>query len=211
MFTTPGRDALLAATDTQVSHVGLIQSIAAWRTPTVTEANYTSYARVAVTFGAAGDTTPAYARKIANSGAVTFPKNTGVDQAVIGYGLYTADTNGTLIAIGLLETDQPIACTVLASSDVATAYAHGLTGGERGFIMAAPFGAVPDVYAESVAYYVITSTMTSDTFQLSSTGPAGAAVASTTNGAFMFLPYTSQTIAANSVPEFAIGQIIVEI
>ena len=210
MFSTPGRDALLAAADAQISHVGLNQSITNWRTPTVTEANFTGYARVAVTFGAAGVTSPAGGRKIANSGAVTFPKNTGSNQDVIAYGCYTADTNGTLIAIGLLDTDQPIAGTCLASSDLITAYGHGLVTDQRVFMLASPFGIPPDVFAEDTPYYVLAAGLTADVFALSASS-AGAAINASTSGVAMWIPYKVQTIASNAVAEFAIGQILIEL
>lgn len=210
MFSTPGRDSLLAKADADISHVGLITAITNWRTPTVTEANFTSYARTAVTFGAAGDTSPAGGRKISNSGAVTFPKNTGSDQAVIAYGLYTDVSAGTLQAIGLLDTDQPIAGTCLASSDLITAYAHGLVTDQRVFMLASPFGPPPDVFAENTAYFVLAAGLTADVFALSATS-AGAAINASTSGVAMWVPYKSQTIASNAVAEFAIGQIVVEL
>ena len=211
MFTNTGRDSLLAKAVADITYVGLIQSISSWRTPTVTEANYTSYARAAITFGAAADTSPAGGRQRGNSGAITFPKNTGTDQAVIGYGFYTDVSAGTLQAIGLLDTKPPVIGTWLASSDVITAYAHGFVGGERVFVLAGPMGAAPDVVAENTAYYVITSTLTTDTFQISSSGAAGAAVNVTTSGIGMFIPFVSQTIAANATPSFDIGQCILQL
>ena len=210
MFTTAGRDSMLAKFDVDVSHIGLLTAITDWRAGTVTEANYTGYARVAVTFGAAGDTTPAGGRKISNSGAVTFGQNTGSDQAVIAYGCYSAITTGTLEAIGLLDTDQPIAGTVSASSDLVTAYAHGLQTDQRVFMMKAPFGAAPDVFAENTAYFVLANGLTSDLFALSLTS-GGAAINATTSGVALFIPYKSQTIASNATPEFAIGQIVIEL
>jgi hypothetical protein len=210
LYTTAGRDILLTQTDTSVSHVGLLKSITAWRAGTVVEADFTGYARTAVTFGAAGDTTPAGGRQIANSGAVTFPQNTGANQDVIAYGLYSADTGGTLVAIGLLDTDQPIAGTVDASTDLITAYAHGLEADQRVFFMAAPFGTPPDVFAEDTAYYVLAAGLTADAFALS-TSSGGSAVNATTSGEAMFLPYKSQTIATNATAELATGTVVIQL
>lgn len=210
MFTTSGRDNLLTRMDSDVSHVGLLTAISGWRAGTVTEATFTGYARTAVTFGAAADTSPAGGRQMSNSSAVTFPQNTGSNQDVIAYGLYTASTAGTLIAIGLLDTDQPVAGTVLASSDIITAYAHGLVTDQRVFFMKAPFGAPPDVFAEDTAYYVLAAGLTTDAFALSTTS-GGAAVNATTSGAAMFIPYKVQTIATNATAEFAIGQVVVQL
>ena len=62
MFTTAGRDALLGGTYAP-THIGLIKAITDWRAGTVVEAAYTGAARVAITFGAAADTSPAGGRQ----------------------------------------------------------------------------------------------------------------------------------------------------
>lgn len=210
MYTTYGRDSLLAKSDVEISHVGLLTAITSWRAGTVTEATFTGYARTAVTFGAAADTTPAGGRQIANSGAVTFPQNTGSNQDVIAYGLYTASTAGSLVAIGLIDTDVPIVGTVNATSDLITAYGHDLVADQRVFFMAAPFGAAPDVFAENTAYYVLASGLTADAFKLSATS-GGAAINATVSGAAMFIPYKAQTIATNATAEFGVGQIVIQL
>lgn len=210
MFTSAGRDSLLSKADADISHVALLKSITDWRAGTVVEADFTGYARVAVTFGAAGATSPAGGRQIANSGAVTYPQNTGANQDVIAYGLYTASTAGTLTAIGLIDTDVPIVGTVDASTDTITAYAHGLQTDQRVFVMAAPFGAAPDVFAENTAYYVLASGLTADAFKLSATS-GGAAINATVSGAAMFIPYKAQTIATNATAEFGVGQIVIQL
>lgn len=210
MFTTAGRDSLLAKADADISHVGLLTAITNWRAGTVTEATYTGYARTAVTFGAAADTSPVGGRQIANSGAVTFPKNTGANQDVIAFGHYTANTAGTLIAIGLLDTDQPIVGTVSATTDLIASYAHGLSTDQRVFFQKQIYGASPDVFAEDTAYFVLAAGLTADVFALSATS-GGAAINATTSGEAIFIPYTVQTIATNATPDFAIGQDVIQI
>ncbi len=210
MFTTAGRDSLLAKVDADVSHVALLKSITDWRAGTVVEADFTGYARVAVTFGSAADTSPAGGRQIANSAAVTYAQNTGSNQDVIAYGLYSASTAGTLSAIGLLDTDQPIVGTVSATTDLITAYAHGLQTDQRVFFLKAPLGAPPDVFAENTAYFVLAAGLTADVFALSATS-GGAAINATTSGEAMFIPYKSQTIAANATAELAIGQVVIQL
>lgn len=210
MFTTAGRDSLLTKMDADVSHIGLITAITDWRAGTVTEASYSSYARVAITFGAAADTSPAGGRQMSNSVAALLPQNTGGAQNVIAYGLYSAISAGTLAAIGPLDDDAPIAGTLLASSDVITAYAHGLATDQRVFMLAAPFGAAPDTLTENVAYFVLAAGLTADAFSLSTTS-GGAAVNSTVSGAAMFIPYKALTIAGSSAPNFAIGSVVVSL
>jgi hypothetical protein len=210
MLSSSGRDTALSAITLASTHVALLTGITSWRAGTVTEASFTGYARAAITWGSAADSSPASSRQQANSVAVTFPQNTGSNQDVIAYGLYTASTAGTLKAIGLLDTDQPIVGTVSASTDLITAYAHGLVADQRVYMLAAPVGTAPDVFAENTAYYVLSTGLTADVFALSATS-GGAAINATTSGAAMFIPYKAQTIAANATLEFAIGQIIVQI
>jgi len=210
MLTTAGRDSLLAKFDADVSHVALLKSITDWRAGTVVEADYTGYARVAITFGAAGDTTPAGGRQIANSGAVTFPQNTGVNQDVIGHGFYTASVAGTLEGIALLDTDDPIVGTVSATTDLITSYAHGLATDQRVFFLKQIYGTAPDVFAENTAYFVLAAGLTADVFALSATS-GGAAINATTDGEAVFVSYKPQTIATNATPDFAIGVIAFQV
>lgn len=210
MLTTAGRDSVLAKLDADISHIGLLTAITDWRAGTVTEATFTGYARTAVTFGAAATTSPAGGRQIANSAAVTFPQNTGSNQDVIAFGAYTASSGGTLTDIGLLDTDPPIVGTVSASTDLITAYAHGLQTDQRVFMLAAPIGAPPDVFAENTAYFVLAAGLTADVFALSATS-GGAAINATTSGIAMFMPYKAQTVATNATVDFAIGQLVLQI
>lgn len=80
MFTTAGRDALLAGTYAP-THISLIKTVTDHRVGTVTEAAYTGYARAAVTFGAAADTSPVGGRQRSNSAAVTFGASTSANES----------------------------------------------------------------------------------------------------------------------------------
>ena len=181
-----------------------------FRAGAVTEASYTGYARAPITWGAATDTTPAGGRQRANSVLVTFPPNTGANQDVLGWGVYTAITAGTLQDIGFLDTDPPVMGTVSAATDMITAYAHGLQTDQRVFMLAAPAGAAPDVFAENTAYFVLAAGLTADVFALSATS-GGAAINATVSGVAWFMPYKAQTVATNSAPEFAIGALVVQV
>lgn len=213
MLTTSYRDDVLntlrgTSLTSWTGFVGLLTAISNWRAGTVTEASYTGYGtRPSATFGAPADTSPTGGRQISNSGAVTFPQNTGSSQDVLGYGLYTASTAGTLRAIGLLDADPPIYGTA-ATSDTITAYAHGLSNNQRVFVLAAPGAVIPTGLSENTAYFVVSSA--TDTFQLSTT-QGGGAVDITAGGAALFMPYTAVTIATNATPEFAIGAIVFQI
>lgn len=210
MLTTAGRDAAITGNTSVITHVGLLTAITSWRAGTVTEATFTGYGRASITWGAAGDTTAGDGRKKSNSAAVTFAQNTGSNQDVIAYGLYSASTAGTLHGIGLLDTDQPIIGTTDASTDLITAYAHGLEADQRVFFLKSPGGQAPDVFSENTAYYVLSTGLTADAFKLS-TSSGGAAVNATVSGQAMFIPYKAQTVATNAVMEFAIGAIEIQI
>lgn len=208
MFTTAGRDALLAGTYAP-THVGLIKTITDWRAGTVTEAAYTGYARAAVTFGAAANTSPAGGRERANSGAVSFPANTGANEDQIAWGVYSAVSAGTLYAIGLLDDDPPILGTA-DTADLITAYSHGLVADQRVFVLAAPGAVIPTGLAENTAYFVLATGLTANAFKLSTTS-GGTAVDVTAGGASMFIPYKAVTVAGGATPSFAIGALVVQI
>lgn len=210
MFTTAGKDLALAGVTAACGYVGLITAITDWRAGTVTEASFTGYARKAITWGAAAATSGSDGRQQANSGAVTFDKNTGADQAIIAYGLYAASSGGTPKSIVLLDTDNPVVGFVTASTDLIGAPAHGLVADQRVFFMKEPIGQAPDVFAENTAYYVLATGLTANVFALSATS-GGAAINATQDGLAMFIPYKSQTVASNSVVSFATGTIIEQI
>lgn len=209
MLTNSGRDSANTGVTGTITHIALITAITSWRAGTITEASYTGYARVAVTWGAAADTSDSAGRKVANSGALNFPENTGSDQTVIGWAGYTASSGGTCKAIGLLDTDQPIIGNVIASDDLIRAPAHGLSADQRVYFLKVPHGTVPDTFSENTAYYVLAAGLTADVFALSATS-GGAAINTTNGGVGQFIPYTAQTIASNGTPSIADGAIIIK-
>lgn len=208
MFTTSFRNTVLG---TLGGYVGLIQTITDFRAGTVTEASYTGYGtRPGVTWGATADTSPVGGRQVANSGLVTFPKNTGSNQDQIAYGIYSAATAGTLQAIGFLDDDVPVLGTGEATGEVITAPAHGFVANQRVFVLACPGAPIPTGLAENTAYFVM-STITTDTFKLSTaTGDSGPTNI-TASGAAFFMSYKAVTVAANATPEFAIGALVVQL
>lgn len=207
MFTTSFRDTVLG---TLGGFVGLIKAITDFRAGTVTEAAYTGYGtRPAISYGAAGNTTPTGGRQKANSAAVTFPQNTGANEDQIAWGIWSAATAGTLQAIGFLDADPPVLGTGL-TSDLIEAFGHGLQTDQRVFVLAAPGAPIPTGLSENTAYYVLAAGLTADVFSLSTTS-GGAAVNITAGGAAFFMPYKAQTIATNATPEFAIGALVVQL
>jgi len=190
--------------------LGLIKTITNWRAGTVGEATYTGYGtRPAIAYGAAADTSPVGGRQKANSGAVTFPQNTGSSEDMIGWGVWSAATVGTLHTIGLLDSDPPIVGIGLVNDNI-EAFAHGLQTDQRVFVLAAPGAPIPTGLSENTAYFVLAAGLTADVFVLSASS-GGAAANITVGGAALFCPYKAVTIAANATPEFAIGAVVVQI
>lgn len=207
MFTTSFRDTVLG---TLGGYVGLIKTITDFRAGTVTEAAYTGYGtRPAISYGAAGNTTPTGGRQKANSAAVTFPQNTGANEDQIAWGIWSAATAGVLQMIGFLDSDPPVLGTGL-TSDLIEAFGHGLQTDQRVFVLAAPGAPIPTGLSENTAYFVLAAGLTADVFALSTTS-GGAAVNITAGGAAFFMPYKAQTIATNATPEFAIGALVVQL
>lgn len=209
MLTTSFRDTVLG---TLGGFVGLIKTITNWRAGTVTEAAYTGYGtRPAITYGSAADTSPAGGRQKANSALVTFPKNTGANEDQIAWGIYSAATGGTLQAIGLLDDDVPIIGTAEATGEIITAIGHGLAADQRVFVLAAPGAVLPTGLAENTAYYVMSTSLSTDAFRLSAAAGNASPVNITAAGAAMFIPYKPVTVATNATPEFAIGALVVQL
>jgi hypothetical protein len=207
MFTTSFRDTCLGQLG---GFIGLIKTITTWRAGTVTEAAYTGYGtRPAWTKSAAEDTSPAGGRQVKNTGAVTFPQNTGGNEDQIAFGVYSASTAGTLHAIGLLDTDPPL-FGVGNVDDTIDCYAHGLQTDQRVFALAAPGAPIPTGLSENTAYFVLASGLTADVFKLSASS-GGAAVNITVGGTALFCPYKAVTVATNATPEFAINALLVQI
>ena len=208
MFTNAFRDSTLGNLG---GFIGLFTAISSWRTPSVTEASYTGYGtRPAVTWNSPGDASPAVARQVTNNGAVTFPQNTGASQDVIGWGVYSASTAGTLHAVGLLDSDPPVLGFGNASSELIDAPSHGLATDQRVFVLGVPGAAIPAGLSEGTAYFVLAAGLTADAFALS-TSSGGSAVDITADGLAMFIPYKAVTIATNATPNIADTAIVVQL
>ena len=215
MLTHAYRDSILDTMDgstltSWTGFAGLLKAITDHRAGTVTEADYTGYGtRPSISFGAVANTSPTGGRQKASDAAVAFPQNTGANQDVIGWGLYTASTAGVLRGIGFLDADSPILGTADAA-DLVTAYGHGLQTDQRVFVLACPGAVIPTGLSENTAYFVLATGLTADAFKLSTTS-GGAAVDITAGGAALFIPYKTTTIATNATPEFASGSLIMQL
>lgn len=215
MFTNTFRDAILETGDgvalaAWTPYAGLLTGITNFRTPTVVEATYTGYARISISLGVVGNTTPTGGRQKANDVIVSFPQNTGASQDQLAMGFYTAISAGSLYAIGTLDTDPPVFGVGDPTTDLITAPAHGLQTDQRVYVLAAPGAVIPTGLVEGTAYFTLATGLTTDAFKLSLTS-GGAAIDITASGAALFIPYKAVTVATLATPEFAIGTLKLQI
>ena len=73
-----------------------------------TEANYTGYARLAITVNTTNFSAVTTAGVVKNAVVQTFGTNTGTAQTVVGYGLFDAATGGNLLTDNTLTTSQTV-------------------------------------------------------------------------------------------------------
>jgi hypothetical protein len=213
MFTTAGRDQLLDQMDSLFA--GLLTAVTDLRAGTVTEATYTGYdagARPAVTFGAQAATSPAGARQVANSGAITYPANSGSSQDILAMGLYTATSGGTLRFISFLGATAPfVAVAQDGSPDQLYAPAHGLVADNTVRVIAAAGAPLPTGLSENTTYYVMSTDLVTNAFRLSTAAGNSGPVSLTTWGACQVMPFTPVSVAGGATPEFAIGALVVRV
>jgi hypothetical protein len=165
-----------------------------------TEVSGGSYARVAITCGAAAS------GAISNSGAVTFPAATGAWGAIVAFAIFDALTVGNMLAWGELLGPRKV-FTVDPTTDVFTSTAHGLANGtivevesENGTLCAG--------VSDNTPYFIIATA--ANTFQLSLTS-GGSAINITTAGDGTLGVFASfkKTVASGDTAKFAIGQLSV--
>lgn len=87
-----------------------------------TEASYTSYARTAISFGAAAS------RRVTQSATVTFPASTGGSGTVTHWGVWDASSSGNLLAHGAFASSKSIVSgntPSVASGEVYIEYSAG--------------------------------------------------------------------------------------
>jgi hypothetical protein len=160
-----------------------------------------SITRVAVTWAA-----PA-GGSVAHSGTLSLTIPTGNTVQTIGlYSAITAGTQEAFFPIG--ATAKYGAATILASSDVITAYANGLANDDRVFVTGIDGGAVPTGMAAGTLYYVVN--VATDTFQLSATS-GGAAVNATTNGAVQWYRTVPQAFPSGGTLQLTTGNLVIDL
>lgn len=157
-----------------------------------------SYARQAITFGAAAS------KSITSSNTVDF---TGMPAATVTHlGIWDAATAGNFYVGGPGGTVLMYA-TAAATGDLITSYGHGLAAGDK-IVVANDGGAgLPGGMTAGTIYYVIASGLTTDVFKVSTTS-GGATIDITADGEAIVRKLVSKTLDAGDTYEVAAGSAI---
>ncbi len=162
------------------------------------ECDYTSYARVAVTWASAS------ARSKANSAVAQCPLKTGgADDTVVAWGLFDAASAGNLKCWGR-AVGTPKSFVALASNTI-TCPAHTWTDDQPVILMSIPGESLPSGVTEGTVYYLIS--VTTDTFQISAT--VGGSAVDIGNGRGLVGDSMIAIIHDAERPQIASGELVV--
>jgi len=181
-LTTAGRNALFDSGKAVFTHVGAYQDLG------VTESTGGSYARQAITWTAAS------AGAVLNSGQLTIPINAG--QTIQVCSVHSAVSAGTLYGFFQIGSTLRGAANALASTDLITSYAHGLTTDDRIFVSAVGGDTLPAGLSATTLYFVLASGLTTDAFKIATTS-GGTAVDITVNNEFAWFKTVPNTFASS--------------
>jgi hypothetical protein len=208
MYTNTHLDSILGLLDGRF--LGLVTALTDWRAGTVTEANYTGYGtRPAITFGTATNTSPVGGRQRANSATVTLPQNTGSAQTVIGWGLWDADTAGTLRGFYPFDSGSAVVGVAETAGEDIYAAAHGFTAGQRVYVLQTAGSVMPGNLSANTMLWVISAGLTTNSFRVSTT-EGGSAVDITSWGSALFIPMTPLEIGNGVTPRFDPGALVIQ-
>lgn len=201
-LTDSGKNALVSGgLGNAVTHVSLHSG-----DPSTTGANEVTggspaYARIAVTWNAASAGTRT------NTGALTF--DVPASTTVYHIGLWSAITSGTFYGYFPVGGYAPMAATVLASTDVITSYAHGLTTDNRVIVFDVQGVGVPAGLVEGTVYYVLAAGLTADAFTVS-TSSGGASAAITADGEIYVMRVAPETFTSQGQFQIAASQLTLD-
>jgi hypothetical protein len=170
----------------------------------------TPYARVAVARSSGGFTVSS--NTVVTAGNTTFPQNTSItSQTALFWGVGSASSgNGIIEYSGPIcasaVTPIPFTCTN-ASPAVFTSHAHGFSAGQAVLMWAGVGGTLPTGFSASTIYYVISSGLTTDAFQLSAT-LGGSAINSSSSGDGVIVAASPLIIGQNVTPILSAGTVI---
>lgn len=208
-FNDAAKNAMLNALDesaTEITHIGChtVTDPGTGTNANSGEATGGSYARVAVTWGAA-----ASAQK-ANTGALTIEVPAGSYAFLTFWNHATADSgnyrgyapiNGTVKGFGTVDSAG-------VTADAIQSAAHGLVDGDRVMVFNVFAESLPTGLTEGVIYYVVTSA--TDTFELSTTLGGGSA-AITAQGELYWQKVIPETYASPGQIAVGIGALVLDL
>jgi hypothetical protein len=160
-----------------------------------------SYARQSIALTAASSS------HTDNSGLLSFTLMPAVaSPGVLFAGLWDAATVGNFFYGGPLTpaTQLSAAFSALASSDVITSYAHGLTTNDTVEFETALGTALPTGLTAGTLYYVIATGLTTDAFEVSTT-LGGGAVNITANGDGIWRKVVGKVVNSGDTFQVAVG------
>jgi hypothetical protein len=189
-LTTAGRNAILASGAPGITHIGAYEDLG------TTETSGGSYARQAITFAAAAGGIRD------NNAQLSVPIAAG--KTIVVASAHDALSAGNLLGLIQIGSTLRGAANALASTDLITSYAHGLTTDDRIFVAAVGGDTLPTGLATTTLYFVLASGLTTDAFKISTTS-GGAAVDITANGEFAWFKTVPNTFASAGNLVFATG------
>lgn len=192
-LTTAGKNNLISVT--AFTHAGAYTDLG------VTEVAGGSYARQAITWGAAASGVRA------NSAQISIPIPAGTTVQAVG--AWDASSAGNSQGFWQIGSTIAGAGTATASTDVIASFAHGLTTDDRVFVTAPAGSSLPTGLALATLYFVRASGLTTDAFTLATTS-GGAAVNITADGEVAFFKTVPQlfSIAGNLILPATTGLVI---
>lgn len=175
-------------------------------TGTTNEANYTSYAPVAVNRNSGGWTVAT--NTVVNAGAVTFPACTGGSNSITHFSTTTASGASTILHYGPVGAITGVFGYTVTAADTVTTPGYSPTNDDRVSIYTVE-GSASVLGAggtQGTVYFVISAS--GETCQLSLTS-GGAAINFTTSGAGMLHKHSVLAVSSGITPSFTAGQLLI--
>lgn len=208
-FNDPSKNVMLDALDegaSQITHVGAhtLTDPGTGTNANAGEAAGGSYARVAVTFGAAAS------GQKANTGALTIEVPAGTYGFLTLYNASSGNTNNYRGYVPINGTARGFGTVDSAgvTADAIQSAGHGLADGDRVMVMNVLGESLPTGLTEGTIYHVVTSA--TNTFELSLTA-GGASVDLTGQGELYWQKVIPETFASPGQITVAVGALVLDL